>query len=161
MPPPRQSRLIAWYLLLKDEWIPAQWRGLSAWGQAAREEPRLIWETPQVRYAVYGIGVLIGVGVLVWLASALGPPQKDVQPRAKTADFHVICLDDDCGHHFLINRKFGFDRFPVTCPRCEGQTGHRAQRCHSRACAGRYVAPIESDGEFICASCGADLGRAP
>lgn len=161
MPPPPQSRLIAWYLLLKDEWVPAQWRNLSAWGQAAREEPRLIWETPQVRYVAYGVGAIVGVGVLVWLTGTLDTTPKSAQPRAKTADFHVICLEGDCGYHFLVNRKFGFDRFPVACPHCQERTGHRAQRCHSPACAGKYVAPIESEGELTCASCGADLGPAP
>jgi len=162
MPPPPPNRFIAWYLLVKDEWWPSQRQRLGDWFAAVREEPVLIWQTPQIRYTVYGLGALAGVMVLVWGTSLLEPvvPQG-VQPRTRTANFHVVCSNPDCSHQFVIIRKFRFDDFPVACPQCEQETGRRAVRCGSPTCRRRYVAPIESDGRLHCSACGADLGEAP
>ena len=162
MPPPQRNRFINWDLLLKDEWLPGQGRRMVDWSQAVREEPRLIWQTPQVRYMVYGLGILVGVWALMSVVSALEPaPPKGAQSRARTADIHVVCTNPECRHHFLIKREFGFDRFPVVCPRCKQKSGQRAVRCFSKGCGGKYVVPVESGGRLYCSQCGTDLGEAP
>lgn len=162
MPAPERNRLNTWYVLIKEEWLPAQVTRVKAWISAAREEPALVWQTPQVRYAVMGVGALVAVWILIFLFSLLEPPgAKNAQPRAKTATFHVVCGNRDCGHHFLIERKFGFDDFPVECPKCGQETARHAMRCHSEDCGGRYVIAQEEDGQLRCAECGASLGPAP
>lgn len=130
----------------------------AVWLEAVREEPRLAWETSAVRYTVY---VLAGV-VLVWLATALTgmlipPPPPSARAAATTADFHVVCSDPPCGYHFVINRKFGFDDFPVKCPQCKRETGVSARRCNSASCGGRWVAPVRTDQGLRCPVCGAKL----
>ena len=162
MPPQQQNRLVAWYLLVKDEWLPGQWQRLVAWSAAARREPYLIWQTPQIRYAVYGLGALAGVWLLVWMATLLEPaPSQGVRSRAQTANFHVVCSNPQCKHHFVIVRKFGFKRFPVTCTRCDQKSCQRARRCFSPTCNRRFVIPITSEARLRCSECGADLGEAP
>ncbi|MHC4092136.1 MAG: hypothetical protein ACYSVY_18005 [Planctomycetota bacterium] len=162
MPPPERNRLITWYLLLKDEWLPAQRQRLADWSQAVREEPRLVWQTPQIRYTVYGLGGLAALWALLWALSLLQPaPPKGARPRANTANIHVVCSNPECKHHFVILRKFGFDNFPVACPRCEQEKGRRAMRCFSSTCDRKLVAPVESDSRLHCSECGADLGAAP
>jgi hypothetical protein len=79
---------------------------------------------------------------------------EGAQPEAKTADFHVVCTNPDCGHHFLIHEKFGFHRFPVVCPACGQKTGAEARRCFSETCRGRWVAPREVNGKLQCPVCG-------
>lgn len=162
MPPPQRSRLVEWVMLLKDEWLPSQRARLVAWYEAVRAEPVLIWQTPTIRYGVYGLGGLLAVWLLVWALSLLEPPAPaEVRARARTANFHVVCTNPDCGNHFMIAREFGFKKFPVECPQCHQRTGQRAMRCNSRACRGRFVAIIEIDGELRCRECGAVLGPAP
>jgi hypothetical protein len=122
----------------------------------ARENPAGLWQIPVVRYGTYGLGVIL----LIWFASAvaswIAPPASSdkVPERATTADYHVLCTNPECGQHFVINRKFGFHRFPVPCPSCQQKTGEQAWMCNSPSCAGRWVVPIESDGEMICPECG-------
>lgn len=128
------------------------------WIAAAREEPRLVWETPAIRYTIYGIG-----GILVaWLLTyAIGlfvpPPPASAKPEATTADFHVVCASPACAHHFQINRPFGFSKFPVQCPSCKQATGVSARRCSSQSCGNRWVAPVQKDGTLVCSRCGGPL----
>ncbi len=162
MPVPQRNRLVEWFVLVKDEWLPVQRARLGVWHEAVREEPYLIWQTPAIRYSVYGLGSLLAIWALAWVVSLLEPaPMKDARPRAKTASFDAVCTEANCGHHFIINRKFGFRKFPVECPECRQRTGQRATRCHSSACRGGFVAPIEADGELRCRECGTVLGPAP
>jgi hypothetical protein len=162
MPPRQRNRLITWYLLLRDEWLPTQWEGLKTWCSAVRAEPILAWQTPKVRYAAFGLAVFLGIWVLLWALSLLAPAgAEEMQSRAKTANFHVVCSNPECKRHFLIKRKFGFDDFPVQCPYCKRETGKHAVRCTSATCRGRYVIPIEVDDELRCSECGAILGPAP
>ena len=162
MPQTQRNRLIEWFALLKEEWLPSQRARMADWCEACREEPILIWRTPTIRYGVYGLGGLAGVWFLAWGMSLLEPaPVKDARPRADTANYHVVCGNPDCGHHFMITRKFGFNKFPVECVRCNQSSGRRATRCNSPACRGQYVAMLESDGEIRCGECGAVLGQAP
>jgi hypothetical protein len=162
MPRRERSRLTEWLVLLREEWLPAQWAGLVNWFQAVREEPYLAWETPQVRYGFYGLVGVLGLSVLIWALSLLEPPTpREYRTRAETANYPCVCANTDCGHRFMITRKFGFDDYPVACPRCGQQTGQRAVRCHSPSCKGRYVAVVEIDGELRCTECGAVLGPAP
>ena len=162
MPPPDRSRLIAWYLLIKDEWLPAQRQKLGEWWSAVREEPRLLWDTPQVVYGLIGLGGLVVILVAVSLLNAFTPPPPaNARPEATTANFHVVCSRSECLHHFMIERNFGFDDFPVECPRCHHQTGQLALRCRSNTCGGRYVPTIEKDGQLHCRICDNALGPAP
>ena len=66
MPPPDQNRLVAWFLLIKDEWLPSQKERLWAWCAAARAEPYLIWQTPQVRYGTILAGALAAILSIIW-----------------------------------------------------------------------------------------------
>lgn len=162
MPPRDRNRLVSWYLLLKDEWLPAQRQRLGEWAQACREEPTLIWQTPQVRWTVIAAVGLTAILVAAWFIEWVAPgAPPSAGPLAKTATFHVVCTNPDCKQHFLIERRFNFDGFPVLCPRCHNKTAQRALRCSSAQCGGRHVAVAERGGRFICTECGADLGPAP
>jgi len=162
MPPRDRNRIVAWYLLLKDEWLPGQRQKLGEWARACREEPVLIWETPQVRWGVICVSGLLAVLLVVWFVGWMVPDlPASAKPQAKTANFHVVCTNPACKHHFLIERKFGFDHFPVVCPRCKEKTGQLGLRCHSEKCGGKYVAAVKRGDRLICTECGADLGPAP
>jgi len=142
------NRLVEWYLVLRRQG-PALRQHLEDWVAAVKEEPRLIWETATVRYAAYGVGGLLSVWLVTWLGAALAPPPPaDAKPQATTADFHVICTNPECGEHFVINRKFGFNKFPVACPKCNRESGMAARLCNSSACQGRWVVPaLTGDGK--------------
>ena len=83
MPPPERNRLVTWYLLVKDEWLPAQRRRLEEWWSAVRAEPRLAWATPQVRYGVFGLGIV--AAVLVMPCLCLRRPRPDPKPPPPTS----------------------------------------------------------------------------
>jgi hypothetical protein len=152
----RPNRLAEWLMLVRRQ-TPIVREHFAAWIEAVREEPRLAWETSAVRYTVYGLAAL----VLVWFATNLSgwiaPPPPSAKPAATTADFHVVCSDPNCGYHFVIHRKFGFDDFPVECPKCHHKTGVSARRCNSPTCDGRWVAPLQTDQGLKCPLCGAKL----
>ncbi len=159
MRPQEPNRWVAWYLLVKEEWLPARRRALREWWSAVRQEPRLAWQTPQVRYGAAILGVILLAVLATSLVDALAlPPPANARPQATTANFHVVCSDPECGHHFLIERKFGFSRFPVECPKCHKPSGERAARCHSSTCGGRYVATAEKEEQRYCPRCGTRLG---
>ncbi len=148
------NRLAEWLLVLREQ-VPVVRQRFENWLAAVREEPVLIWETTAVRYSAYATGGLLLVWLTIGLAGMLAPPPPaNAKPTATTADFHVICADARCGHHFVINRKFGFRRFPVNCPTCGRKTGARARRCSSQSCRGRWVAPHQSDAALSCPVCG-------
>ncbi len=148
------NRLMEWWQLARAQ-APIVRRRFEDWLAAVREEPVLAWETPGVRYSVYGFGGLI----IVWAASfvldtfAPAPPQ-DARPVATRADFHVVCRDPACAHHFVVYRRFGFRKFPVQCPKCSEMTGMRARPCTSSTCRGKWVAPVSADGMLLCPVCG-------
>ncbi len=129
------------------------------WVGAVREEPSLIWQTPIVRYGVYSIGGLMLLLFVNAGINAMAPAGgKRVEPRATTALFDVVCYNSSCGRHFVIERKFRFRRFPVTCPYCKEDTGHRAARCNSQQCHGKLVVTAVEDDTIYCSECGARLG---
>ena len=162
MPPRERRRLVTWYLLAKEEWLPAQWERVKEWTSVVRAEPALVWETPAVRYTAFALAVLLGVWLLVWAVSLLEPPgAAEMQAGNSTVGFHVVCSNRECGRHFMITREEDFDDFPVQCPFCKQKTGQHAMRCLSPTCQGTYVIPIEVDGELRCSECGAVLGKAP
>lgn len=131
----------------------------NEWFNAAKQEPSLIWQTPAVRYGVYLIG---GAMALLAAKTAIGllqPSPKEVVPRATTANFQVICTNQGCWHHFMIERKYRFKGFPVECPKCHQASGQQAMRCDSDTCRGRLVPTTVADGRIRCVQCAADLGR--
>ena len=151
----RPNRLVEWLLLARRQ-LPVMREHFDLWLEAVREEPRLIWETQAVRYAVYGVSGL----VLVWGVTSIAgwvapPPPPSARPAATTADFHVVCSDTACAHHFVMNRPFGFSKFPVECPQCKRITGVSARRCNSTTCGGNWVAPRRSEVGLQCPICGA------
>ncbi len=147
------NRLAEWVVLVRRQW-PVLKQHLADWLGACRENPTLIWATPSVRYGTWLVGGLIAVWFVVWLSGSLvPPPPAAAKPEATTADYHVICTDPDCSHHFVINRSFGFTSFPVDCPKCKREIGERAIRCNSESCQGRWVAPIETDTGSECPYC--------
>ncbi len=148
------NRLAELLLLLRAQ-LPAVRHRFDEWFSAVREEPALIWETPAVRYAVYATGGLVLAWLTLWGAELISsPPPDNARPAATTADFHVVCADAACAHHFGMRRKFGFRKFPVDCPKCQKQTGVMARRCDSQNCRERWVAPLEEDGKTYCSVCG-------
>ncbi len=150
----KPNRLAEWLLMIREQ-TPVLRRRFEDWADAVRERPALIWETAAVRYGVYATGGLMLVWVVSWIPALFAPQRPgDARPTATTADFHVVCVNLDCEHHFVIHRKFGFRKFPVVCPTCEKKTGAQARRCNSRVCRGRWVVPEAIDGVSTCAHCG-------
>lgn len=153
----RPNRLAEWVVLLREQ-VPVVRRHLSEWAKACWEEPRLIWETSAVRYATYLLAGMIGLWGVVTMADLIAPPRPvSARPEATQADFHVICSNPDCRHHFVIRRKFGFRKFPVRCPKCGREMGEQARRCTSKACQGRWVLPAKREGLAVCPRCGEPL----
>ncbi len=153
----RPNRLAEWIVIVRKQ-TPVLREHFGNWLGAVREEPRLIWETTAVRYATY----VVGGAALIWLATTFSgwlapPPPPSARPAATTADFHVVCSDAACGHHFVIHRKFGFDDFPVECPKCKRHTGVSARRCNSASCGGRWVAPVQTEQGLRCPICDGKL----
>ena len=152
-----RNRLTEWLLLLRSQ-APILRQGVADWLDAVREEPRLAWETAAVRYAVYGASAVVLVLVVTRIPALIGPPAPpSAQAAATTADYHVICSRQECGHHFVVNRKFGFHSFPVDCPKCNQRTGAQALRCS----CGRWVLPEMRNKALTCPVCGHHFGPAP
>ncbi|MFQ5494586.1 MAG: hypothetical protein ACE5EX_04320 [Phycisphaerae bacterium] len=150
----QRNRLVEWYELAREH-APVLRRSLSEWFAAVRAEPILIWETTAARYAIWCIGVVVLLWGASWVASSIAPPPPvGAVEAATTADFHVVCSDVSCGHHFLLHKKFGFSAFPVRCPQCGRQTGQQARRCFSETCRGRWVPAVDSGGAARCPVCG-------
>lgn len=151
------SRLIEWLELGRKQ-VPVLRQSIEDWLKEARKEPRMIWETPAVRYAAYGLVGLMLLWMGLGLANAVAPaPTAATKPKATSADFHVVCTNRACGHHFVIHRDFGFRKFPVVCPKCGQKTGVHARRCYSPSCRGRWVAPVRRDGTLTCPHCSREL----
>lgn len=148
------NRLAEWLLVIREQ-VPVIRQRFEDWLAAVREEPVLIWETTAVRCSAYAAAGLLLVWLTIGLVGMLTPPPAaNARPTATTADFHVLCADTACGHHFVVHRKFGFRGFPVSCPKCQKETGVRARRCSSQSCKGRWVAPRRADGTLSCPVCG-------
>ena len=153
----KPNRLVEWLLLLRQNY-PVARRHVRMWLEAVKEEPTLIWQTPAVRYATYGVGGLI----LAWIVSGLAgwftpPPPVGAKPVATTADYHVVCSAPNCGQHFVVHRKFGFRGFPLTCPKCRQVTGMQAIKCNSSTCQGKWVIPAAEGDALVCPMCGGTL----
>ena len=148
------NRLAEWLLILRAR-MPVARAHLAGWVAEVRAQPILLWETPAIRYTTYGLGVIVFAYLLSFLAGSISPPlPKDSRPQATQADFHVVCANESCGHHWVLRRKFGFDDFPVKCPRCEQGTGVMALKCNSDRCRGRWVAPKWVYETPYCSICG-------
>ena len=153
----KPNRLVEWLLLARKQW-PVARRHFDDWWAAVREEPALFWQTVAVRYVVYGLSAFLLMFVLVKGVSLITPPPPaSAKPAATTADFHVVCSNAKCGHHFVIHRKFGFRSFPVVCPHCKNETGIAARKCTSESCKGQWVAPQKSSDGLTCPHCGRKL----
>lgn len=151
----RPNRLVELWLLARKQW-PVARQHFERWLEAVREEPRLIWETVAIRYSVYGLGaILLATVVVKGVGMITPPPPASAKAAASTADFHVVCAQPQCGHHFVIHRKFGFRGFPVECPKCKQKTGAQARKCPSPACQGQWVAPSKQGNVVTCPHCGA------
>ena len=147
------NRFVEWYLLIRRQG-PIARRYLNAWLDAVREEPTLIWQTPAVRYTAYGISGLVSIYLFLSIPSCFSSTStSQIKPQATTADFHVVCSDRECRHHFVINRDFGYRKFPVRCPKCEQPTGAQARLCVSKTCRRRWVAPEQYDDRLYCPRC--------
>lgn len=143
-----------WFVLIRAN-LPIWKEQAGDWIDAVRREPYLLWETRSVRFLFFGILGICGAWALAGGIGLFVPPlPPDARAPATTADFHVICQNEKCGQHFVINREFGFDDFPVQCPACQRETGEPAILCSSRACRGKWIVPVEQDdGSFICPKC--------
>ncbi len=124
------------------------------WLAAVREEPALIWETLTIRYTVYAVAAIMLILTVRCAVTAFQPPlPADARPAATTALFDAICSSPSCGKHFVIERNFSFDRFPVECPFCDKLSGYRALRCPSKTCRNRLVQTYEKDDTLRCVAC--------
>ena len=152
-----RNRLVELYLAFREWWptVPALW---ADWCEQVKENPRLILETPAVRVCAIVIAGLLAIYFIGGFVDFVTPaPLADARPRAKTADFHVICTNEECSHHFVIKRKFSFKDFPVKCSMCGLETGQQALRCRSRECRGRYVPVVRRKDGVYCTKCGRKL----
>ena len=148
-----RNRLVEWYGILCKQGIVVR-HGVAAWWEAAKEEPRLIWETPVIRYGTYGVCGFVLLWGTMWFATSIAPPPSaNAKPAAVTADFHVVCSNPTCGHHFVVHRKMGFRKFPIVCSKCREKTGAKAHRCNSQECGGLWVSATEVDGVATCPLC--------
>ncbi len=151
----KPNRLTDLVLIVREQ-APVLRRRLSEWFENCKEEPYLIWETAAVRYGTYAFAAIIVLWGCSFAKNMLSTPlPADAQALSSTGDFPVLCSDESCGQHFIINRAFGFDDFPVTCPQCQQLSGQAARRCMSSTCNGQWVAPVETDGVMRCPDCGA------
>ena len=153
MPPPERNRWTEWkeIILQRREAIRLS---IADWWVQCREEPALVWQTPLVRYITYFSIGLVALLAVRSAAHLLEPPNaKQMSPRARTANFDVICTNPECGRHFVIKRQFSFDAFPVKCPFCKKPTGHLALRCHSPSCRGTLQPSHLENGVPVCDSC--------
>ena len=151
----KPNRLVEWYLLLRRN-FPVLRQHATDWTEAVKEEPALIWQTPAIRYAVYLVCGLILVSTVSWVTGALTPPPPPgARTEATEADFHIICSDPSCGIHFAVRRPFGFDEFPVPCPKCSKLTGYAARKCESDTCRGKWVVAVKVEGVMRCPVCDA------
>lgn len=155
-----KNRLADWLLLLRDQ-LPELRQRLRAWLTSIYQEPRQLlelWNLSAIRYTTYFLVGLILLWGVSWTANAIAPPPPaSALPKATSADYHVVCSQETCRHHYVIHRNFGFDQFPVACTQCKKQTGRRAVRCFSNTCRGSWVAPNVQDGVRSCSSCGKSL----
>ncbi len=151
------NRFVEWYLLIRRQG-PVVRRHLNAWLDAVREEPTLIWQTPAVRYTVYGTAAVVLMYLFLSIPTYFGSASPgQARPQATKADFHVVCSDRECSYHFVINRDFGYRKFPVQCPKCAQRTGAQARQCGSKSCQRRWVAPEQRDDRLYCPRCGERL----
>ncbi len=159
MPAPNRNQWVEMWAAAKERRESAT-EELRQWYDAAKAEPTLIWQTPLVRYAVYGLGAFVVIMVVRTGIVMLQPADSArFQPRATTAHFDVICSNESCGRHFKIERRFKFREFPVDCPYCKMPNGELALRCGSDTCRGRLVITVEEKKAIYCAHCDAVLGR--
>ncbi len=159
MPAPNRNQWLELWQATKEHTEAAR-EQFRVWRAAAKEEPQLIWETPAVRYGVYGVCGLVAVMMLRTGIGLLQPVDSGrFQPRATTAHFDVMCSNVKCGRHFKIERRFKFSEFPVDCPYCKMPNGERALHCNSDHCGGKLVITVEEDGLVYCTECDAVLGR--
>lgn len=147
------NRLAEWLAVVRVQ-VPVVRQRLADYGATVREDPGVLWRTPAVRYATYLIAGLVLVWGVRGATAMLGPPVSTApKPAATTADFHVKCSDVSCAHHFVIHREFGFDEFPVECPKCGQASGGRARKCMSKTCGGQWVAPRDDGSTSSCPTC--------
>ena len=117
MPAEKESRIAMWLEAVRA-WAPTVRIRFAEWWTLVRQEPILLWHTPAIRYAAFAIGLVLALGLVTWVVGAFVPPlPPGTTEPARTAQFHVLCADPTCAHHFVIERKFRFDDFPVACPR--------------------------------------------
>ena len=154
MPVSKPSKLQELMVGLR-EWLPGVKPRAIEWWETIREEPGQLWASLAFRCVCLvagGIVVLwISTAIVSWVARG---PQSAHGPAARTANFDVLCSDADCAHRFVINRKFSFHKFPVTCIKCKQETGQRGRRCASNTCSGKLAIALESDLGPICNQCG-------
>jgi len=137
----KPSKLAEWVVAIRAH-APELRRAAGEWCEQVRDEPVLLWETPAIRYGVYGLCAMLLVACISFGIRMITPPAPaGAGPEATTADFHVLCAHPECGAHFVIHRKFGFSRFPVECPHCGRTSGQRAVPCTAEDCTQRWVLP--------------------
>ncbi len=150
----RPSRVHDWVHAVRTQTpvVRAQFR---EWTAEVKEDPGLIWQTAVVRYLTYGVMALLAAWLVRGGITLIAPPPPpNSRPTATSADFFCRCAASGCGRRFVIHRPFGFDDFPVECPRCSQPSGLPARPCHSAACRGDWVVPTVRDDGKYCSICG-------
>ncbi|MCH7701206.1 MAG: hypothetical protein IID37_05930 [Planctomycetes bacterium] len=137
------------------EWLPGVKPRALEWWETVRAEPGQIWASLAFRWGCLVAG---GIVLLLIATTIAGWSERSTPsargPAARTANFDVLCSDPNCAHHFVINRKFTFHKFPVECIKCQQPTGQRGRRCSSISCSGKLAIPVESELGPICDRCG-------
>ncbi len=149
-----RNRLAEWVLTVRER-APLVRERFGDWLHAVREEPYLLWDTSAVRYATYTVGAVVAALILSTVPGMFVPARpEEAKKTATTADYRVICTRESCGHQFIINRKFGFRKFPMPCAACQKNTGVQARLCTSQTCNRKWVAPVEQNRRWYCPHCG-------
>lgn len=148
----KPNKLAEWLSIVREQ-SPTWREAVRRWAAHVMEDPSLIWQNAVVRYVTYGLAGIVLLVTVNTIMRAVSPPvPQSAKPEAVTADYHVICTAGNCGHHFVINRRFGFNGFPVTCSQCEKETGSQAIKCPQMTCQ-RWVVPIETETGRYCPEC--------
>lgn len=148
----KPNKLAEWMEIVREQ-SPTWKDAVRTWVAQVAENPAQIWQNTVIRYSVLAIGGIMLLLIIDTGLKAVTPPiPEGAKEQAVTADYHVICTQASCGSHFVINRRFGFNRFPVTCNKCEMESGAKAVKCPRSTCQ-KWVAPIKEDDQSFCPYC--------
>ena len=108
--------------------VPVSYR---QWREDLRADHTLFWRTPAVRIAIWvAAGLVLLVGLLS-LIGRLAPADADSAFVEATpmATLYVACTQPQCLFSFTTQQDMDFNRWPLTCTKCGGESVYRAKLC--------------------------------